>query len=75
MRVDGKKVRDPSAPYIVEDFKSHLKANDLSPEVGQRIYDTLIVETKQADARVLLRRPIPEQNVLNCSVGESSFFS
>jgi hypothetical protein len=74
IKVDGKKARDPNAPYIVEDFKSHLRANDLSPEVGQRIYDTLIVET-QADSRQLLRRSLAKPTVLDCSVGGYDFFS
>ena len=44
--VDGKRVRDADAPYIIQDFKSCIKSQDLSPELGMRIYNSFIVENK-----------------------------
>lgn len=44
--VDRKRVRDTDAPYVIQDFKSCLKSQDLSPELGMRIYNSFIVENK-----------------------------
>ena len=44
--VDCKRVRDVDAPYVIQDFKSCLKSQDLSPELGMRIYNSFIVENK-----------------------------
>ena len=44
--VNKKQVRDTDAPYVIQDFKSCLKSQDLSPELGMRIYNSFIVENK-----------------------------
>jgi len=44
--VNGKQVADKNAPYIIEDFKSHLKSNALSPDIGMRIYNSFVIDCK-----------------------------
>jgi len=45
-KVDGKNQRDPDAPYVIEDFKAHLKSNGLSPCIGERIYNSFVLDSK-----------------------------
>ena len=55
--INGKQVRDIDAPYVIEDFKSHLKSNNLSPNIGMRIYNSFIVDCKLND-RVVEDNPV-----------------
>ncbi len=58
--VDGKQVWDKNAHYIIEDFKSHLKSNALSPDIGMRIYNSFVIDSK------LTRRKVnPEECVVS----------
>jgi hypothetical protein len=55
--VNGKKVRDINAPYVIEDFKSHLRGNNLSPNIGMRIYNSFIVDCK-VDNKIIEDNPV-----------------
>ena len=44
---DGKRSRDPNAPYVIEDHSAFHKSNQLAPQAGQRIYDSMSVTGNQ----------------------------
>ena len=44
---NGKRSRDLNAPYVIEDNSAFHKSNELAPQAGQRIYDSMSVTGNQ----------------------------